>query len=107
MSKATEHPEAVGLEDAAWDLKSLAEQFHSRAMTAETRAVLASARRDVERIKRSVEAEWSRRCSVRKRDKDEPAAPPAATGAHQQPLLGDDARLEDELSSLAEEGRHG
>jgi plasmid stability protein len=68
MSKlATEHPEASQLEDAAWDLKSAAEKFHGRAMTAETRAVLASAKRDLERVKRAVDAEWERRCSVRKR----------------------------------------
>ncbi len=89
MSKHQEHQEAVELEDAAWDLKSLAEQFHARAMTEQTRTVLASAKRDVQRIQRTVAAELERRQSVRKRDAkpDDPA--PASNGAAQQPLLGE------------------
>jgi hypothetical protein len=63
----TEHPEATALENSAWDLKSAAEAFHSRAMTAETRTVLASAKRDVERVKARVLAELERRQNVRKR----------------------------------------
>jgi hypothetical protein len=89
---ATEHPDARALEDAAWDLKSAAERFHGRAMTAETRAVLASAQRDLQRIKRAIDAEWDRRCAVRKRDKADELEQPRVNGAandQQQPLLGE------------------
>lgn len=69
MSKRvdTEHAEARALEDAAWSLKSAAEMFHCRAMTAESARVLTSERRDVERVMASVQAEWNRRVESRKR----------------------------------------
>lgn len=90
MSKSTEHIEARQLEDAAWDLKSAAERFHGRVMTAESRAVLASAQRDLERVKARVDAEWTRRCTVRKRDKsDEPASTTNGAAEAQQELATD------------------
>lgn len=63
----TEHAEARALEDAAWDVKGAAERFHGREMTAESRIVLASAARDLQRIKDRVEAEWERRIATRQR----------------------------------------
>lgn len=85
-----EHEVARALEEAAWDLKGLAERFHGRAMTAETARVLASAKRDVERIQGVVLGEWNRRVQARKRSGNGAPAEPSADDAQGGLELGGD-----------------
>lgn len=51
MSKPAEHPEVRELEDLAWSVKDTVADFYHRALSANDKATLASAQRDLERIK--------------------------------------------------------
>lgn len=46
-----EQPEVRALEDLAWDVKDLAADFYPRALSGPDKAAIASATRDLERIR--------------------------------------------------------